>query len=107
MRVIWNEKSSRLTVNYYSKNAKGYMVLGFTVENAISFFKSIKKLCESDKEKDEFFVSTVLSDGKSKITMYREDACGIRPILAEELNFITGKKKRPEKKKMYSIDVKE
>lgn len=84
-----------LQIYFYSKKSGGYHCLGLTIENAIDFFKQIKKACASEHEVLNVPIFTQMMDSKGKMMFYKEELEIIRPLLANELNYRTGKKERP------------
>ena len=73
----------------------GYWCQSFTVDNAVSFFRAIKKLCAMDAEKAMIPMHTQITDKKGNYLFWKADAELLRPHLAKELNYATGKKERP------------
>ena len=97
MKVTWCGKKSQLTVLFYYDNKKA-QIATFNVENAVKFFKGFTKSLDNITDKiirvegDSYF-------GTFKWDVPRDILEKLRPIIAEELNYITGKKERPTKKK--------
>ena len=84
-----------IQIYFYVKKECGYHCLGLTLENAVAFFKKIRKACESEHEVMNVPIFTEIMDNKGTMKFYKEDLELIRPLLANELNYRTGKKERP------------
>lgn len=85
-----------ITVYFYVDKKKGYHCFSLTLDNAIDFFRQVKKACESEHELLKVPIFTTMMDSKGTMEFYKEDLEVIRPLLADELNYRTGKKPRPE-----------
>jgi hypothetical protein len=105
MKVSWEENRNAVKVYFYTEKGKGYHCFLLRKENAIKFFGQVKKMCEGDKDCYEVPLETFFGneDCVNKTKFYKEDMIKLRPVLAEELNYITGKKERPPKQN-FNLD---
>jgi len=84
-----------ISVYFYTEKEKGYHYFILTLDNAVAFFRQIKKASETNHKIINVPIFNKMMDKKGTMKFHKEDLEKIRPLLADELNYRTGKKERP------------